>query len=606
MVCECQDGTIQLWSIITGNREWKRPVLGKKRDRNAYRELPHRLIKGDDMLAYFVFGPKSFYRSVVFHPNGKLVLPGNLCEVYTIGGEQTQLFSKSDCRFSVCSFFKEKTRMLTDCPANFKCVVMWNLHTGEEMSRIVRKEDVLCFQCSPDGTRLAISHITGSICLVDLVNGLTELGEISTSGACGFMNFSSDNQVLACFHLSIVSKCLHRLNFAPGNPFQEIGRMSRDHPSLKFHFRNESAFLVGDAMGSLSKQLYRVVPYWEAGFFVQLSDKSALMSSPDLDYLSLINLNKLKEVSQESQAVVRDIGFSIDGATVYVVSGDWKNPATVTAWDCSSWECKAERQMWLTSLVPLKDGVVLMTNRDGQEITPELWDVELLECKQRWTDLEGIEKVLPISEEKVAFVGGGNIYVLSTTNDLLKKIGYDNKEGIDNEYIEAVNTKSQLLTKGIRGKYSEFDRVWICRLCNAASLWEITWGVADAKHHPPRCMFSPKQEFCVMWDTYRVDVLDADTGKLRHALFKKQDVVDCKFISQTELIVCSKEYRGSFIRMFDVRFGELLSLIEIEGRPFCLATCLHSLHIAVGLSGSEFKLLQVHLPQVEDDSNSER
>ena len=598
MVCECEDETIQLWSINTGNREWIKPVLEKKRGWHGYRVV--------DLGSFPKVSPMSFYRSVVFHPFENLVLPGSLSEVYTIGGEKTQLFSESDCRFSACTFFKDKTRMLTDCPTNNKSVVMWNLHTGEEMSRITRKDDILCFQCSSDGTRLAISHITGSICFVDLVNGLTELGEISTSEACGFMNFSPDNQVLDCLHLSHWSNCLFRLNIAPGKPFEVIYYISRASLPLDFDLDTPNAFLVGDPMGNLSKQLSRVIPYWNAGFLLQLNDKLALMSSPGLDYLSLINLNRLKEVSLESRAVVTDIEFSIDGATVYVVSGEWESPATVTAWDCSSWECKAERQMWLTSLVPVKDGVVLMTGRDGQDITPELWDVGLSECKRRWTDLKGIKKVLPISEEKVAFVGDGNIYVLSTTNDLLEKIGYDHKEGIDNEDIKAVNTKNQLVTTGSSAKDPEVDPVWISRLCNGASLWEITWGVADEVLHPSRCMFSPGEEFCVMWDTYRVVVRDADTGELHHALFKDDSVVDCRFISDSGLIVCSQEDRGSFLRMFDVRSGELLSLIEIEGRPFCLGTCLHSLHIAVGLSGSEFKLLQVHLPQVEDDSNSER
>ena len=75
------------------------------------------------------------------------MLPGSLCEVYTTGGEQTQLFSKRDCRlFSVCTFVEDKTRMqlLKDCPSYCKCIVMWNLHTGKENFRITREEVMLC------------------------------------------------------------------------------------------------------------------------------------------------------------------------------------------------------------------------------------------------------------------------------------------------------------------------------------------------------------------------------------------------------------------------------------------------------------------------------
>ena len=616
MVCECEDGTIQLWSINTGNREWIKPVLEKKWNRdNAYRRHLFRtkdedfleddegFDDADDFLDGVLHSPLSFYRSVVFHPNGKLVLPGSLSEVYTIGGEQTQLFSKSDCRFSVCTFVKDKTRMLTDCPNNSKCIVMWNLHTGKEMSRITRKEEILCFQCSPDGTRLAISHVTGLICLVDLVNGLTELGEISTSEACGFMNFFPGNQVLTCLHLSHWSKCLFRLSIVPGNPFQEVDQISSDHSPWEFHFGTDNAFLVGDALGNASKQMSRSIRYWEAGFLEQLNDTCALMSNPDLDYLSLINLEKLKEMRKEPDPAVKNIAFSRNGAIVYVRSGRWRgNQATVSAWDCSGWECKAEKQMWRTSLVPVKEGVVgLMT---GQDSPPELWDVELSQCKRQWINLEGIRKVLAISDEKVACVGDGNVFVLSTTSGVLEKIAYEKEVS-----IVAINTKTQMITISLTDVCDDFGysfKYWIFRLLNATTQWQIVWGIADEDCPSPLCTFSPKEEFCVMWDIYCVHVFNADTGKLHRKLFRKRYVFDCKFVSDKELIVCSKEYRGNFLRMFDVNSGELLNLVEIEEQLFCLGTCLQSLPIAVGLSGSAFKVLRVHLPQAEDNRKSER
>ena len=51
-----------------------------------------------------------------------------------------------------------------------------------------------------------------------LMNGLSEVRERFTSQACGFMNFSSDNQVLTCPHLR---KC-SRMSIVSGNLLQKV------------------------------------------------------------------------------------------------------------------------------------------------------------------------------------------------------------------------------------------------------------------------------------------------------------------------------------------------------------------------------------------------
>ena len=112
MVCECRDGTIHLWSLQTGNEEWKRPSLIAKRfqrssrwgsllqDEGAYRGVEYGL---------------SFYRSAVFDASGKYVLPGCLRNVYTLDGESYERFPKSDCVFSNCAFSGDRRTILTDC-----------------------------------------------------------------------------------------------------------------------------------------------------------------------------------------------------------------------------------------------------------------------------------------------------------------------------------------------------------------------------------------------------------------------------------------------------------------------------------------------------------
>ncbi|KAL9961926.1 hypothetical protein ACROYT_G030965 [Oculina patagonica] len=129
MVCECDEGMIQMWSLHTGKLVWERPVLEKKLHygNGAYRISPsasHALL---------------FYRSVVFHPTDEVVLPGVLSHAYSFDGDLKPLFPQSSCKFTVCSVSGDKTTMLTDCPNNAKCIVMWSLKNGSEITRTTRK-----------------------------------------------------------------------------------------------------------------------------------------------------------------------------------------------------------------------------------------------------------------------------------------------------------------------------------------------------------------------------------------------------------------------------------------------------------------------------------
>ena len=71
MVCECDDGMLQLWSLHTGKLMWTRPVVVEKSFKkmagfpNVCRNLP-----SVDAL--------SLFRSVVFHPTKECILPGIL------------------------------------------------------------------------------------------------------------------------------------------------------------------------------------------------------------------------------------------------------------------------------------------------------------------------------------------------------------------------------------------------------------------------------------------------------------------------------------------------------------------------------------------------
>ena len=63
------------------------------------------------------------------------------------------------------------------------------------------------------------------------------------------------------------------------------------------------------------------------------------------------------------------------------------------------------------------------------------------------------------------------------------------------------------------------------------------------------------------------------------------------------LVCCSKD---NFLRLFDIRSGELLSVLDIEEQPCCLGACLGKPLVAIGLWGARLKFVHVKLPGDKD------
>ena len=215
MVCECSNGMIYLWSLETGELKWVRRVEVKK---CYFRpDLPFRVVPNSNVYSY--------YRSVVFHPTEPIVLPGILGHAYSIDGDLLPLFPESNCRFLVCSVHGDEGKIITDCPGDAKCLVMWNLKTGKEITRTIRNEDVLSFAWSPNGTLLAISHFSGLVCLVDALNCLdTTLAEVTTNRPCGMIKFTPDSQFLFCLSQS----------FLPSENKRNVRAVTKSRRPLRF------------------------------------------------------------------------------------------------------------------------------------------------------------------------------------------------------------------------------------------------------------------------------------------------------------------------------------------------------------------------------------
>ena len=63
------------------------------------------------------------------------------------------------------------------------------------------------------------------------------------------------------------------------------------------------------------------------------------------------------------------------------------------------------------------------------------------------------------------------------------------------------------------------------------------------------------------------------------------------------LISCTSD---NFLRLLNVRSGEQLSMLDIGEQPFSLGACLSNHLVAIGLSGTRMKLVQVELPRAKE------
>ena len=567
MVCECDDGVLQLVSLQTGRLVWTRPVVVEKTyiDRSSYHK--RNLSFGDFFL---------LFRSVVFHPTKICVLPGTLSQAYSLDGDLEPLFPSSKCRFSVCSISGDKTKILTNCMESDKCLVLWSLENGSEVDRILEDEDILSFAWSGDGTLLAISHSSRVISLVDVLSGFRKLKQIDMLVLCGALRFSPDPRFLFCGDKSNVF-CL-KDDVESLNTSREVSYDLKNSASF-----NDCGFLFGDLIPT-DKSFF--------SFPTFVLDEQRLL----LRFYDVIEMWNTKDVSKSSQgttATAIGIALSLDGQTVYVATNE-----SVTAYDVFNGDLKAEINLECHSvfsfrrpLCPVREGVVISTKKS----TVEFWDYNLSKCIKMWTNLPGVEQLIPVSDERVAHVLECEVKVLDTNSgEIVSTIP------VFEGRVLTFNSKCQLLT------FNNFtSSLWL--LDGTTVLWKkdsmyVLWG------KPEGVAFSRMEQFLVVMTTEGLTVLDVKTGNTLRTLqisFFCGYSIRCTFISDDTCVIA-----GSYIpvRLFNVKSGEFLSVIDVESEVMCLAACPFSRVLVIGLFNStpNFKVIRLHLPRGEDSENGER
>ena len=625
MVCECRDGTIQLWSILTGKQIWKRSVINTKDYENYLFRRPFRMSKvmrlPDGLLVTAPLSPHfvaSVFRSVVFHRTEDVILPGVLSRAYTFDGDLNPLFPESKCSFSVCSISGDK--MLTDCPDDAKCLIMWSLKDGREISRVTRDEDVLSFAWSQDRRLLAVSHLSGSVCLVDAMNGFRTLTETTLSKICicGMITFSPDCRFLFC--RSYISVC-------------DVGGSAERKESycLSVDMQNHGHFSMDRYSGFVTSELCEPESHSVGGFL--LGDPICLYDDKPGDFPLTDNsssdfvLNKqfvLKNYPQNGvvemlyrdeamksrslgfwngEVTVSDVDaltFSANGDTVYVLDCEDHRRIRLTAWEVSSGNLKAEKVLSVyfdssrSPLFTFRGGILLTRNR-----AVELWNFELTRSIHRWADESGI--LHPISDKLVACFGPNEVSILDTvTGDRMPTFKPPCGRVI------ACNSQWQLMTvdasqRSLALWQSETVRLWEER-------WQSSFSGELLFYLSFQGIFSPMDVFVILFHNdprgSGLFVLDAVSGKVLHKLCQGNPNISFKFVSNEECcVLCPKwdRFGVSLLRLFNVRSGDPLSVLDIDGgfhsKP-ALATCPEKGLITVGseVFKSRLKIFKLKLP----------
>jgi len=582
MVCECDDPKIQLWSLRTGELLWTRPV---KVEKNIL--LGKWRVSSSLSLA--------FYRSIVFHPTEDVVLPGVLSHGYDFHGDLQPLFPESNCSFTVCSISVDKTTMLTNCPHNDKCIIMWSLENGSEVTRTTRDENVLSFAWSRGGKLLAISHRSGRIAIVDVVDGFRTLGQTNLHKACGVIRFSPDSRSLLCHHFQPFKgkSSSVRLNINITEQFSlRVDVVEEPFVTQEFESPSEGGFLLGDPLSLVSEKDLSL--HVKCAFVL---DEHTVLKSDD-HRVDMLDINEQQQNEKEAiHTTVVQIAFSLRGENIYVVSRHDNLPTTVTAWNVSSNERIAEKEVDVSlssrnCLLAVKGGVLIIT----EMCTLQMWNLKLSECIWCWTNIGSVTDLFPVSEERVACtMKEMKVIILDTTSgEVLSTIQIG-----DSTHLLACDSKFQILTRSKNGSLHLPDR---------KTLWEKELSVSTFWR------FSPAETFVIglahSFFGSRIFVLDALSGKTLH-LFSG---FDFGFVSDEECVSiyenCSKQH---VVQLFNVKSGVLLSNLHLSNLRAskmrwntCLAASPCKGLVAISPSDSEhgYELIQVRLPGDEESRRS--
>ena len=580
MVCECFDGSIQLWSLASGNLEWKRHVKPKYYD--SFFGV-FRIINTDDACQPAAFERSSVfgvYRSVVFHPSKDVILPGELSHSFSFNGDLKPLFPTSKCSFSVCSICGDE--MLSDCPDDAKCLVVWNLNDGKEINRFNTDKYISSFAMSRDGKLVAVSHLTGSVRLLDRESGFSTLAEASLESVCGMIRFSMDSRFLFCLHLKRLTFKKFCLGVTEG-PEHHYSMDVVDVPScnsVELESHRIGGFLLGDPLSLPDLDIYSVVV---------LNSHSLLRNRTSDRYIEMVYRNP--PTKNPESRYFNSLLFSLTGESVYaevmVFKGSVRIPQRIMAYDVLNGEVKGQQELerpGMRCVVAVKQGILCTAKS-----TLELWNFDLSVCVRRWKF--GADALFSISDHQVACIR------FETRDGIILNV-------VGGEIVEAFKLPPGNLLAWHKDLQlfasTDSRKIELKQLGKTEPLWHFFLGprfyISDEM-----ASFSPEGQFILInWVGTHKYVLDTISGKVRLKL-SNDLYCYCRFISDEECVSLNTDLyaSGCLLQLFNVRSGDLLVVMDVLGiTPSCFATFRRSNLIAIG-SDQGLDIIKVKYPGEE-------
>ena len=466
--------------------------------------------------------------------------------------------------------------------------MLWSLENGSEVDRVLEDEDILSFAWSGDGRLLVISHSSGVISLYDVMCNFRKLTQMATPEVCGMVKFLPDHRFIFCCAVEDIffEQSLFCLKVAKeANNTFSLTIVSGD--SETFESFNDCGFLFGDLIATKGHPFQLMFGL----------DKQRVLRS----FSNAIEMVDTKYINRNDQGVASEatgIALSLDGQTVFVAS-----VTSDTAYDVSSGKLKAEINCELLlyrPLCPVRGGVLILTS----ESTVELWSGNLAKRIKKWTNLPGVEQLIPISEERIAVVGEVDVKVLDTSSGKVVST-----IPVLQGRVLTCNSKCQLLINRTF-EATHFVRSDPCCL-QLLDDKAVVWGKEGIVGNPDdeAVAFSPMEQFLVVGTIESIFVLDAETGNTLRTLSPStfSRLWHCSFISDDACVISGSTCNLT-VQLLNIKSGKLVTKIDVEGQVTCLAACLFNSVLAIGRRSStpNFKVIRVHLPQGEACGNGKR
>ncbi|CAH3015679.1 unnamed protein product, partial [Porites evermanni] len=371
--------------------------------------------------------------------------------------------------------------MITDCPKDAKCLVMWSLETGGEITRSNRGEVVLSFAWSPDRKLLAISHLSRLVCLVDALNCFETLAEVTTFLPCGMIKFAPNLKFLFCWCKPVKSMWerypkgirLDIMKLPCGTFSFNVVNDNVDYEPWDYESSSKAGFLMGDPVSCLFRRFQDILgPYWtlvEGAFAFVLSKQSVLRVFQGNNRIAMFSPDEMKITRTISCKRLGHVAFAVDGKSVYGVTVD--KEAAVVSFDVLSGKRKSKIEISTCRdlhypkppfravngsdngicLVPVTDGVLVKQRLRRTAL--QLWNFELSQQVQSWPRLSEVTYMMPVTDQCVACVGKEfEVSILDTSSgEIVKTIslcheGYQSTYPLLDKEAIVCNSKYQLLS----------------------------------------------------------------------------------------------------------------------------------------------------------------